>query len=45
VKIDGEKAVVYPVDIVGSFGTVTLELVGETRDGQYMLTTIDAFGI
>ncbi len=45
VKIDGDKAVVYPVDIVGMFGTVTLELVGEMRDGQYMLTTIDAFGI
>jgi len=45
VKIDGDKAVVYPIDIVGMFGTVTLELVGEMRDSQYMLTTIDAFGI
>ena len=45
VKIDGDKATVYPVDIVGMFGTVTLELVGEMRDGKYMLTTMDAFGI
>ena len=45
VEIDGDEAVVYPVDIVGMFGTVTLELVGEMRDGEYMLTTIDAFGI
>ena len=45
VKIDGDKAIVYPVDVEGIFGTVTLELVGEMRDGVYMLTTIDAFGI
>jgi len=45
VKIDGNKATVYPVDLEGSFGTVTLELVGEMRDGKYMLTTMDAFGI
>jgi len=45
IKIDGNKATVYPVDIEGTFGTVTLELVGELRDGKYMLTTLDAFGI
>jgi len=45
IKIDGNKATVYPVDIEGMFGTVTLELVGELRDGKYMLTTLDAFGI
>ncbi|HDP35835.1 MAG TPA: hypothetical protein ENN29_12085 [Candidatus Hydrogenedentes bacterium] len=45
VKIDGDKAVLYPIDITGIFGTVTLELVGEMRDGQYMLVSMDAFGI
>ncbi len=45
VEIDGDKGVVYPVDILGSFGSVTLELIGELRDGKLMLVSMDAFGL
>lgn len=45
VKIDGDKAVIYPIDIEGAFGSVTLELVIEKKDGKWMLTTMDAFGL
>ena len=45
ITFEGEKVVAYPVDIVGVFGSGTLELVGEKRNGQYMLTTLDAFGL
>ncbi len=45
VEIDGDTVTAYPVDILGSFGTVTLELVGELRDGKLMLVSMDAFGI
>lgn len=45
VKIDGNKAIVYPVDLEGMFGSITLELVGEMRDGKWMLTSMDAIGI
>lgn len=45
VTIDGDKVVAYPVDLSGVFGKATLELVAEMRNGQYMLTTMDAIGL
>ena len=45
IKIDGDKVVAYPVDISGVFGSGTLELIAEKRNGEYVLTTLDVFGL
>lgn len=45
VEIDGEELIVYPVELMGAFGSVTFELVFEQRDGKMLITTLDASGI
>lgn len=45
VKIEGDKAVVYPVDVEGLFGSFTLELTCTKEGDTWMLTTMDIFGI
>lgn len=45
ITIEGDKVIAYPIEVVGIFGRGTLEFVGEKRDGQYMLTTLDVFGL
>jgi hypothetical protein len=45
VEIDGEEVIVYPVELMGAFGSVTFELVFEDRDGKMLITTMDASGI
>ncbi len=45
VKIEGDKAVLYPIDVEGLFGSFTLELTGQKEDGKWMVTSMDIFGI
>ena len=44
-KIEGSTATVYPVEISGSFGSVTLELVFTDEAGNWMITGLDASGM
>jgi|GEM_PF-564497 len=45
VKIEGDKAVIYPVDVEGFFGSFTLELTCQKEGDKWMVTTMDIFGI
>ncbi len=45
VKIEGDKAVIYPVDVEGLFGSFTLELTCQKEADKWMVTTLDIFGI
>ena len=45
VKIEGDKAVIYPIDVEGLFGSFTLELTAEKENGKWMVTSLDVFGI
>lgn len=45
VKVEGDKATVYPVEISGSFGSATLELVLGKANGTWALTGLDISGI
>ncbi len=45
VKFEGDKAVVYPVDVESSFGSITLELTCTKEGDTWKLTTMDIFGI
>lgn len=42
---DDGTAQVYPVDLSGAFGTVTLELTFAEKDGEWLITGLDATGI
>ncbi len=42
---DDGSAQVYPVDLSGAFGTVTLELTFADKDGEWLITGLDATGI
>ncbi len=45
IKFEGDKAKVYPIDLQGTFGSVTLELILENRDGKWQITGMDAVGL
>ncbi len=45
ITIEGDKAKVYPIDLQGMFGSVTLELILENRDGKWQITGMDAVGL
>ena len=44
-EVDGDEVVVYPVEIMGAFGSVTLELVFKDKGGEMKITGMDASGI
>lgn len=44
-EADGEEIVVYPVEIMGAFGSVTLELVFKDKAGEMKISGMDASGI
>ncbi len=44
-KIEGDTASVYPIEISGPFGSVTLELIFTKEAGGWMITGLDASGI
>jgi len=45
VEFDGDEAIVYPVELMGAFGSVTFELVLQDIDGAYKITGLDASGL
>lgn len=45
VEVEGEKATVYPVDIEGNFGSATLEFTLGAKDGTWVMTGLDVYGI
>lgn len=45
VKFEGDKVVVYPVDMEGPSGSFTLELTCTKEGDTWKLTTMDIFGI
>ncbi len=45
IKVDGDVASVYPVDIEGSFGAISMELIVSRTNGTWLLTGMDAPGL
>lgn len=45
IKVDGVMGSVYPVDMSGPFGSLTMELFVTREDGVWRLTGLDAPGI
>lgn len=45
IKVEGDTASVYPIEISGSFGAVTVELVFANEAGNWMVTGLDASGM
>ncbi len=44
-KIEGEKATVYPIDLSGSFGSITLELQLAKEKAGWMVVGVEASGL
>jgi hypothetical protein len=42
---DGGKLSVYPIDLAGAFGSVTMELTFTEEAGGWFITTMDASGM
>lgn len=45
IKVEGEKATVYPIDLSGSFGSITLELACTKEKAGWMVTGVEASGL
>jgi ketosteroid isomerase-like protein len=45
VKVEGDVATVYPVDVTGSFGTVTIEFTFKKEADGWKITGLDASGL
>ncbi len=45
IKLEGDKATVYPIDISGSFGSVTLELTMAKEAAGWLVVGLDAAGL
>ncbi|HDP35837.1 MAG TPA: nuclear transport factor 2 family protein [Candidatus Hydrogenedentes bacterium] len=45
IKVDGNVASVYPVDLVGNFGSLSMELIVSRENGEWLLTGMDAPGL
>lgn len=45
VTVEGAKATAYPIELSGSFGTVTLELTFANEAGNWLISQLDASGI
>lgn len=45
IKADGDVGSVYPVDIDGSFGSLSMELIVGRENGKWLLTSMDAPGL
>jgi len=44
-EVDGDEVIVYPVELMGAFGSITFELVFEERNGEMKITGMDASGL
>jgi len=45
VKMEGNTGTAYPIEIKGSFGSTTVELVFTNENGKWLVTGMDATGI
>jgi hypothetical protein len=45
IKVEGDKGTVYPIDISGSFGSITLELALTKEKAGWMVTGVEASGL
>ena len=44
-EVDGEQVIIYPVDIMGAFGSVTYEYVLEKVDGKWLIVDMEGYGL
>lgn len=44
-EVDGNEVIIYPIDLLGAFGSVTFELVFKEKDGEMKIVGLDASGI
>ncbi len=44
-EVDDDEVIVYPIEIMGAFGSVTFELIFAEKDGEMMIVGMDASGI
>lgn len=45
IKVDGTLASVYPVNLAGAFGSLTMELFLTRENGKWLVTGLDAPGM
>lgn len=45
VEVDGDEVVIYPIDLMGAFGSVSFELIFKEVDGEMKIVSLDAAGI
>lgn len=45
IEQDGDEYTIYPIEISGPFGSITLEVVAAKEGGSYKVTTLDIYGI
>lgn len=45
VEIEGSEATVYPIDVIGAFGSITLEFIATKEGDEWKVTGMDAAGI
>ncbi len=45
IKLEGNTATVYPIEISGNFGSTTVELIFTNEDGNWLITGLDASDI
>jgi len=41
IEIDGDTAVIYPIDMEGSFGSAVIEITATKEDGTWKVTSMD----
>lgn len=45
IKVEGDQASAYPIDVSGAFGTATLELIFTKEAGGWLITGQDMSGV
>lgn len=45
VKVEGDKATAYPIEVFGNFGSTTVEFVFTNENGTWLITGLDASDI
>lgn len=45
VEIEGNEATVYPIEVIGAFGSITLEFIATKEGSEWKVTGMDAAGI
>jgi hypothetical protein len=45
IEQDGDEYTIYPIEISGPFGSITVEIVAVKEGGTFKVTTLDIYGI